>query len=283
MSASLLLSFLVWMLVMTEAKIDAGFMVPLVFENIPNSVVLDGAPTGSVYVQVRGSKQAVANLLPQQIRAHVDLSQSKPGDEFVQINHQDILLPSAVTVLGIYPPYLDLKFLAKKAVPVHVLTSGKPAEGYVVTNIAAIPRRIEIVGPLPRVTSMEEVDTFPVDISGRKSKLKVKAELTQPGDDMRLLQLIPTEVVIDFEERVIKRKIKGVPVKKGAGEVEFSPLHVTVEVEGNYGLIMGLAPEQLEVLVAWEADEEASVRPLAIGPLPGVAVLSVKPPKVKIK
>ena len=66
MAASLSMAVFLWMIVIAEEKIDAGFTVPLVFDNVPSTVVIDGTPADSVYVQIRGSKQAVADALPQQ-------------------------------------------------------------------------------------------------------------------------------------------------------------------------------------------------------------------------
>ena len=284
MIVSLLMAFLLWLLVIAEEKIEAGFMVPLVFDSIPATVVIDGAPMGSVYVQIRGSKQAVENIIPQQIQARVDLSQAQPGDEFVQITHQSIVLPKNIDVLGVYPPYLDLKFLAKRPVPVRVRTVGKPSDGYMVKEIVVIPRQVEIVGPLHRVDAIRRVDTYPVDIDGQKTSLQVKATFAQPGDDVRLLQLKPTEVTIHIAARELERTFGGVPVGTGGREATLSSGTVAVVVKGAYPAVKALKKEDLSVEVDWEAaGEKPSVLPLRVKAPPGISVLSWKPREVKLK
>lgn len=284
MAASVLLAFFLWVLVIAEEKIEAGFMVPLVFDNIPSSVVIDGTPIGSVYVQIRGSKQAVSNVLPQQIRAHVDLSEAKPGNEFIQITAQDIFLPPGITVLGVYPPYLDLKFLARKPVPVQVRTTGKPAAGYELKAITAIPLQVEIVGPPARVKSIKEAQTYPVDIAGLRGRQRVRVELLPPGDGIRLLQLKPTEVLVEIEEKVIEKTFRKVPIQGVKENVEITPSTVTVKVSGGYHQVRELEKEGIEVLVDWESTgPDPSVRPLKTGVPQGVSVISSIPDRVKIK
>lgn len=280
---SLSLAVFLWMIVIAEEKIDAGFTVPLVFDNVPSSVVIDGTPADSVYVQIRGSKQAVADALPQQIRAHVDLSHVKPGGEFIQIGDKDIIVPAGLTVRGVYPPYLDLKFLARKPVTVRVRTEGKPAEGYLLKSVAAIPRQVEIVGPLQRVESINEVETFPVNIDGLRKRVKVRAELAQPGDDIRLLLLKPTDVLVEIEDRKLERTFRKVPVAKAEGQPAFSPSAVTVVVRGVYLQVKALAEEEIKVNVRWEVEGESPVRTLTVTVPEGIKVLSYSPGEVTVR
>ena len=282
MIASLLLAFLLWLLVIAEEKIEAGFMVPLVFENIPSSVVIDGPPTGSVYVQIRGSKQAVENILPQQVQARIDLSQAEPGEKFVQITPQHVVLPQTITVLGIYPPYLDMRFLARRPVPVKVLTIGKPAEGYEIRKVSTIPLQVEVVGSLPRVQSIKQVETYPIDVGGTKKTIRVRVEFVQPGDDIRLLQLKPTEVVVEVAPRKVEKTFRGVAVQKGKEE-KFSPSSATVVIQGDYNRMKEMKAEQIEIRVDWDAaGDDAATRPLKVALPQGLTLLSIQPESVKV-
>jgi YbbR domain-containing protein len=284
MLASWVLAFLLWLLVIAEEKIEAGFMVPLVFDNIPASVVIDGAPMASIYVQIRGSKQAVENVVPQQIRAHIDLSEANPGDEFVQITPQDIILPKGLAVLGVYPPYLDMKFLARKPVSVKVRTVGKPADGYEVRDVTAIPLQLEVVGPQELVDGISEVETFPVNLSGLKKSFKVKADFAPPGDDVRILELKDTEVVVEVAEKLVKKTFRKVAVKGLQEGVTVSPAAVSLVVEGGYHTVGALLGEQVSVEVNWDkSGSKPSMRPLKASAPPGVTVLEVKPAEVKVK
>ena len=283
MLASLLLAFLLWLLVIAEEKIEAGFMVPLVFEKIPSTVVIDGTPAGSVYVQIRGSKQAVKNVLPQQVRARIDLSQAEPGDKFVQITPQNVVLPQGITVLGIYPPYLDMKFLARRPVPVKVLTIGRPAEGFEVRQVSAIPLQVEVVGPLARVQSIKQVETYPVDVGGTRKTMRVRVEFVQPGDDIRLLQLKPTEVVVEVASRKVEKAYRGIAIQRGEDEKGFSPMAATVIVQGDYNRMKEVRPKDVVITVDWGVPGgEPGRRPLKVALPEGLTLLSVQPKEVKV-
>ena len=284
MVASGVLAFLLWLMVIADEKVEAGFMVPLVFENIPPSVVIDGPPMASLYVQVRGSKQAVEDISLHEIRSHVDLSGVNPGDEFVQISPQDIVLPKGLTVLGIYPPYLDLKFLARKPVSVKVRTVGKPAVGYEVGEVTAIPLQLEIVGPQQLVDDISEVETFPVNVSGLKKSFKLKADFVPPGDDVRILQLKPTDVVIEVAEKQVQKTFRKIAVTGLREGVAVSPGEVTVVIEGGYHTVGALLGEQITAVVEWErAGDDPATRPLTVTAPAGVRGLEIKPGEGKIK
>jgi len=284
MIASGLLAFLLWILVIAEEKIEAGFMVPLVFDNIPASVVIDGPPLGSLYVQIRGSKQSVENILPQQVRAHVDLSEAKPGNEFVQITPQSIVLPQGISVLGVYPPYLDLKFLAQKPVSIRVRIVGQPADGYEIRETTVIPLQLELVGPQHLVEAIREVETFPVNVSGLKQSFKVRAEFVPPGDDVRILQLKPTDVVVEVIEKQVKKTLRGIPLTGLREGIAVKPDTVTFVVEGGYHTVGALLKEQLSAEVNWEDEgEDPATRGIAVAAPAGIEVLSFEPAEVKIK
>jgi len=200
----------------------------------------------------------------------------------VQITPQNVVLPQTITVLGIYPPYLDMRFLARRPVPVKVLTIGKPAEGYEIRKVSTIPLQVEVVGSLPRVQSIKQVETYPVDVGGTKKTIRVRVEFVQPGDDIRLLQLKPTEVVVEVVARKVEKTFRGIAVQKGKEE-KFSPSSATVVVQGDYNRMKEMKAEQIEITVDWGAEgSDAATRPLKVALPQGLTLLSVQPESVKV-
>ena len=111
--ASLLLAVLFWFLVSVREKIEVGYMAPLVYDGFPARLVIDGAPLESVYVRLRGSRQAVEGVEPQQLRVRVDLASAKAGNNVIKLTPQMVVVPRGVNVVGISPPAINLKFLAR--------------------------------------------------------------------------------------------------------------------------------------------------------------------------
>jgi YbbR domain-containing protein len=148
-----------------------------------------------------------------------------------------------------------------------------------------MPRQVEVVGPPDRLESIKKVETLPVDITGQqKGKVQIRAEFVQPGDDVRVLQLGPTDVVVEIEEMQLERTIPGIPIEVGERPVQVEPSQAVIAVRGSYRLVKGLTKEQVRVRVDWESSgEEASSFSLSVEVPPELTVLSLEPVQVKVK
>ena len=113
MAASLALAVGFWLFVAVREKVEVGYMVPLAFERFPERLVIDGAPLEAVYVRLRGPRELVDVLDPQQLRVRVDLSSARAGNNVVPLAAPMIVAPRGVLVVGISPPAVNLKFIAR--------------------------------------------------------------------------------------------------------------------------------------------------------------------------
>ncbi len=113
MAASLALAVAFWLFVSLRERVEVGHLVPLVFEGIPSRLVIDGAPLESVYVRLRGNRHAVEGLDPQQLRVRVDLAAARAGSNAIPLAAPLVVVPRGVTVAGISPPAVNLRFIAR--------------------------------------------------------------------------------------------------------------------------------------------------------------------------
>ena len=113
MAVSLALAVAFWFVVNVREKIEVGYLVPLAFERFPSRLVLDGAPLEAVYVRLRGSRTVVEGLDPQQLRVRVDLAAARAGNNVVPLAAPLVVVPRGVTVVGISPPAVNLRFIAR--------------------------------------------------------------------------------------------------------------------------------------------------------------------------
>lgn len=114
MAASLALAGAFWFFVSVREQIEVGHLVPLVFEGIPSRLVIDGAPLESVYVRLRGNRRAVEAIDPQQLRVRVDLAVARAGNNVIPLAAPLVAVPRGVTVAGISPPAVNLRFIARQ-------------------------------------------------------------------------------------------------------------------------------------------------------------------------
>ena len=113
MGASLALAVAFWFFVVVQEKVEVGYLVPLVYEGFPSRLVIDGAPLESVYVRLRGPRQSVENIDPQQVRVRVDLAAARAGNNVLPLAAPMVVVPPSVLVVGISPPAVNLKFIAR--------------------------------------------------------------------------------------------------------------------------------------------------------------------------
>ena len=116
MAASLVLAVGFWFFAVVHEKVELGLLVPLVYEGFPTRLVIDGAPLESVYVRLRGPREAVENIDPQQVRVRVDLAAARAGNNVLPLAAPMVVVPRGVQVVGISPPAVNLKFIARTRV-----------------------------------------------------------------------------------------------------------------------------------------------------------------------
>jgi len=100
MAASLALAVGFWFFVALREKVEVGYLVPLAFEGFPQRLVIDGAPLEAVYVRLRGQRQAVENIDPQQLRVRVDLAAARAGNNVVPLAAPMVVVPRGVLVVA---------------------------------------------------------------------------------------------------------------------------------------------------------------------------------------
>lgn len=113
MAASLALATAFWFFVNAREQVEVGFLVPLALEGIPPRLVIDGAPVESVYVRLRGSRHVIEGVEPRQLRVRVDLAAARAGSNVVPLAPPLVVAPRGVSVVGISPPAVNLRFIVR--------------------------------------------------------------------------------------------------------------------------------------------------------------------------
>jgi hypothetical protein len=113
MAASLALAVGFWYFVAVREKVEVGLLVPLDFERTPSRLVIDNPPL-EAYVRLRGPREAVESIDAQQLRVRVDVSAARAETNYIQtLAAPMVVVPRGVQVVGISPPAVNLKFIAR--------------------------------------------------------------------------------------------------------------------------------------------------------------------------
>jgi YbbR-like protein len=116
MAGSLALAVAFWFFVAVREKVEVGYLMPLVYERFPTRLVIDGVPLEAVYVRLRGPRQVVENIDPQQVRVRVDLAAARAGNNVLPLVAPMVVVPRGAQVVGISPPAVNIKFIARPRV-----------------------------------------------------------------------------------------------------------------------------------------------------------------------
>lgn len=151
---------------------------------IPNSVlasgpgrVLDNIAKVPVTLDVTGADQDIDYSLPLTVRGDVQLAPS---------------VVRVVVPINVTTPY--------KSVPVHVNTTGSPAEGFEVADITANPSTVTVYAPAELLNQITGVTTKSLNLSGIESNVKRPVELQLPNGAV-LLQPNTVEVTVTVNKR----------------------------------------------------------------------------------
>jgi YbbR-like protein len=207
--------------------------VPLEFRGIGQGLEISGDVAQSVSVRLRGPRDVVRNLSPNQLLVIANLSNKESGERNVQLRPDDVSPPDNVEVLQIVPPSIKLKLekTEKRQVTVVPQFEGEVAPGMEVYSKTVDPPRIEIEGPKSQVDKLTEVLTETVNLSGRRSGFRLSLDFEPPHNSVRVTWPGPIIVSIDIGERRVMRRFTKVPVQWLNQSPGIRPPYRTIDVE----------------------------------------------------
>jgi YbbR domain-containing protein len=214
--ASVALAVLLWLMVSSErAAVERGVRVPLELQNLPTNLEIVDPPQESVDVRIRGAADLLGRLVPGDLVATVDLGSAQPGRRLFHISPERVKAPFAVEVTQITPSSVAIRFeqSATRVVPVRPSVEGEPAAGFIVGEITAEPRTVEIAGPESVLRRVEEAITEPVWVGSTNSTVRSSAVLGVADQGVRLKTAQSAMVTVAIVAAPAARELQNVPVR----------------------------------------------------------------------
>lgn len=266
-------------------SLDLPVNVLLPSTNEGASVLLTPLPE-SVRMTVRGLPSVVGALRPESIgQIQLDLREGQRAR--VRFNPNASRLPPGVTLLGVSPDALDLRWdhFATRLVPVHVPVIGTPAAGtHLVEPLEIVPASVRVRGPATLLEPLNALQTEPMDLAGLvQGHHERGASLLDPPERVTYER---TSVRVRFEVAAIvaERRFPLIPVTAtGVTRVQLRPATVDVLVRGDPAAVEALQSSQIVPVVS--LDPAALRSPLATpvhmqGLPPGIRSVVVSPDEV---
>lgn len=267
----------------TERAIE----VPVEFRNLPVDLMVMDNRVDYVVLRLMGPRTLVSTLDPDNLKLSLDLNGAKPGTSGYTLAAEDFNIPRGVTVGRITPPVIHLRLepVVKRTLPVTVRLSGKPADGYRVTQTVALPENVSVQGPAEDVRRLTAIETLPLDIEESHGGVKRRVRLS---NDNKPLTITPdqVEVAVTLEEERVTREFDKIEIRARdfKGTYTVTPTLARLELSGPKSAIAGLklSPENVYLDLRGMTLGEHSMA-LSFNLPSGVKVVEQKPQRFRVR
>ncbi len=189
--------------------------VPLEFRGISRGLEISGDVAQTVSVRLRGPRDVVRSLSPNQLLVIANLSNKDSGERNVQLRPDDVSPPDNVEVIQIVPPSIRLKLekTMKRSITVEPQFEGELADKMEVYRKIVEPPFIEIEGPKSQVEKLHEIMTETVNLTGKSNSFRISLDVETPHNSIRVNTQGPITLTIEIGERRVTRHFMKIPVQ----------------------------------------------------------------------
>ena len=241
---SVAFAVMLWYVVASQqSAVERGLRIPLELTNLPANLEMVEPPQESVDVRVRGAADLLGRLGPGDLVATIDLSSAQPGRRLFHIAPERVRAPFAVEVAQVSPQSVPIRFepSATRVVQVHPSVEGDPAPGFIVGDVVAEPKSVEVVGPESALRRVDEAITEPLWVGGARSAVKqtVLLGVAEPGVRVKTTRnaVITVAVVPAPEARILENVPVRVRNLAQGLTAKVSPPVVRVRVRGTKAVV----------------------------------------------
>lgn len=226
---------------------ERDIVIPIHYVHVPKGLMITGIKPGNLEIHLKGPSSELRKFNEAQLSYSLSLAGAVAGVNLITVQSESVPVPKGIIAEKVNPATVTLR-LEEEAIlelPVHVVTSGKAATGYVVGEISVTPRMLSIRGPVGAVNVMEKIDTKPIDITGMMDSFKMEVVPDLAED----IEIVSANKVITVEmkmvEHIVEKRFEGIRVLgKGAKrQYEVMPRTVDIEVRGPENNMEKLKPE----------------------------------------
>jgi YbbR domain-containing protein len=223
---ALTIALLLWTVARGTSNIDRGFDIPIVFQGVPENLVIVDESASEVNVRVMGSRAALRNV-SQGLEYGVDVSGAKQGVGDYEIDVSRLDLPRGVKPVSRSPSRVEVRFERRgtKVVRVRADLEGEPLAGFQLGTVEVEPPRVRIAGARSEVLRLDEVITEAIDLSGldenleREVRLSVGAEhawVEEPRPVLVRVQIVPVPEGTETDTgQAEEGQLRGAPPERG--------------------------------------------------------------------
>ncbi len=203
---ALVLSLGLWGFIAGQQRTEMFFTIPLEYRNLPPNVEISGELINRIEVGLRGPRGVVTNVSADKIRAHIDLSQTNRGLNYIRLSPENISVPLGTEVTKINPETIRLRLeeVKTRSIQVKAQLVGRLPKPLRLKSVWVEPPFVVLQGPESLLKKVKEVFTEPVDLSfiDRDTRIPVTIDVNFP--QIRLAANQPAQVRVEIKvEKII--------------------------------------------------------------------------------
>ena len=200
---ALVIAIVLWSSVVGQENSEMSIRIPLELRNVPSTMMVGNEVPTDIDVRIFGNQRRIRLASSRTLAKILDLSGLPEGEHFFLLRPEDFNLPTGVEAIRVSPSTLQINLVrtAVSNVTVRPVLHGAPAEGFVVEDTIFTPAKVQVVGAVRDMDSLDWVWTVPIDINDRKASFSTTTRLRWPAG--QIVRLDPATV----EARVIIRPV----------------------------------------------------------------------------
>jgi len=212
---ALLIAFFLFVISRQPVREVLLVSVPIEFRGMSAGLEISSEVAHTVSVRLRGPRDVVRNIMPNQIAVIADLSHREPGERIVQLKPDDVSRPSEIEVLRIEPASIKLRLepTVRRQIPVAPQFLGRVAEGYEVYSTTADPPVVEIEGPESHINQVGRAMTESIQLDGRSASFKVPVDVDIPDHTIRMITPGPITLFVEVGGSRTERRFTDLPIE----------------------------------------------------------------------
>jgi YbbR domain-containing protein len=224
---------------------ETQIKVPVIPQNLPSGNMVTGPPFQGIEIHVRGPAALLSTLPNLKLQYILDLAGMQAGDHTVPVRIGQLNLPQGLSIVGIQPQSIQVRLEseARKDVAVIVFFRGNPAPGYFVGKTTAVPGRVLLRGSKQALDSIENVSTYPIDVSGVSESFKKEITLDFSEDLEVVAPKTPIMAEITILEEIQTKSLPNIAVQGNESQHVYAinPPVITIVVKGPAKLLESLS------------------------------------------
>jgi YbbR domain-containing protein len=180
------IALVLWGMAHGTSSIERSVDIPVIFDGVPDNLVITGRSADAVNVRVLGSRAALRNVSPTKFEYRIDISDSRPGPAVFEVDASriDQDLPRGARIVSRSPATIEvsLERRGRKSLRVRPDIEGQPAAGFKISSVEVEPPNVWVTGARSDVLRLSEVVTETIQVAGIDKSVEREIGLSLGSD-----------------------------------------------------------------------------------------------------